>query len=65
LAPPDPPRHAKIYERSARFKRWKGSTDDAVSSHGLHEATVSFIQKPFGPLQLAKKLREVLGQDSS
>ena len=37
-----------------------GYTDDAMLRHGLMEATVSYIQKPFTPLGLARKTREVL-----
>ena len=38
-----------------------GYTADAIAHHGLLEAGVQFIQKPFTPHDLAEKLREVLG----
>jgi two-component system, cell cycle sensor histidine kinase and response regulator CckA len=41
-----------------------GYTDDAVIRLGLLHGTVSFIQKPFGQLDLARKVREVLDADS-
>ncbi|MBN9522360.1 PAS domain S-box protein [bacterium] len=37
-----------------------GYTDDAVVRHGVTEAQVAFLQKPFGPDALAGKVREVL-----
>ena len=37
-----------------------GYTNDTVLLHGVAEATHAFIQKPFTPLSLAKKVREVI-----
>jgi len=37
-----------------------GYTDDAVLLHGVIEATDAFIHKPFTPLALARKVREVI-----
>ncbi len=37
-----------------------GYTDDAIVNHGVLEADTPFIQKPFTPMALARKVREVL-----
>ena len=39
-----------------------GYTDDIIARHGVLEAGVEFIQKPFRPEELAQKLRAVLGK---
>src|SRR5205085_12471001 len=38
-----------------------GYTDDAMVRHGTSDAKIPFLQKPFTPEALARKVREVLG----
>jgi two-component system, cell cycle sensor histidine kinase and response regulator CckA len=38
-----------------------GYTDDAIVHHGVLSAGTPFIQKPFSPVTLRQKIREVLG----
>ncbi|HEY3862815.1 MAG TPA: ATP-binding protein [Verrucomicrobiae bacterium] len=37
-----------------------GYTDDALAHHGVLDEGLSFLEKPFSPMQLTKKVREVL-----
>lgn len=37
-----------------------GYTDDAILRHGVIEETAAFMEKPFSPDGLARKVREVL-----
>jgi CheY-like chemotaxis protein len=42
-----------------------GYTDDALVRHGVQESHMAFLQKPFTPAALARKVREVLDQQRS
>jgi len=39
-----------------------GYTDDAVVRKGVQDPGVMFIQKPYRPKALARKIREILGK---
>jgi DNA-binding NtrC family response regulator len=40
-----------------------GYTDDEIAHHGILDPGINFLQKPFAPVFLARKVREVLAQD--
>jgi two-component system, cell cycle sensor histidine kinase and response regulator CckA len=52
-------RIAKDYP-GVRILYMSGYTDDAVMRHGIVDSGIAFLQKPFSPLALARKVREVL-----
>jgi CheY-like chemotaxis protein len=38
-----------------------GYTDDVISHHGILNPDINFLQKPFSLIDMARKVREVLG----
>src|SRR5204862_8156277 len=42
-----------------------GYSDDVVTRHGVLDEGVAFLQKPFGPDELARKLRDLLDSEPS
>jgi PAS domain S-box-containing protein len=42
-----------------------GYTDEAIVHHGMLDAKVEFIQKPFTPVGLARKVRQVIDSNGS
>jgi DNA-binding NarL/FixJ family response regulator len=53
----------RLCARNPRLKvlfMW-GYIGDAIVRQGIQEKEVGFLQKPFAPVTLARKVREVLG----
>ncbi len=54
-----------VHRPALRVLFVSGYTDDAVLRHGVQSAHVAFLQKPFNPSALVRKVRDVLDQSDS
>jgi signal transduction histidine kinase/CheY-like chemotaxis protein len=52
--------HLRVLRPNSRVLFMSGYTDDVIARHGVLEPGIAFLQKPFTPLGLAQKVREVL-----
>ena len=60
MAGPEVARRVRALRPDARVLFMSGYTDDSLSPHGMLEADVLFVHKPFAPAVLADKVREAL-----
>jgi PAS domain S-box-containing protein len=60
MSGPDLARRLAEMRPGTRVLYTSGYTDDTVLLHGVLEAGVAFLQKPYGPAALAARVREVL-----
>jgi PAS domain S-box-containing protein len=60
MSGPQLARHLSSLRPDMRVLFVSGYTDDAIVRHGLLKPTEAFLQKPFSPDALARKVREVL-----
>jgi two-component system cell cycle sensor histidine kinase/response regulator CckA len=51
-----------VFYPDAKVLFMSGHTDDAVIHHGVRKHEIPFLQKPFTPDSLSRKVREVLGE---
>jgi DNA-binding NarL/FixJ family response regulator len=60
ISGPDLVRQLKPLRPDIRVLYISGYTDEAIVHHGIPESGAAFLQKPFLPDALARKVREVL-----
>lgn len=56
-------RQLTLLRPELRVLYMSGYTDEAIVHHGILDSSVEFIEKPFSPTSLSRKVREVLDMD--
>jgi two-component system cell cycle sensor histidine kinase/response regulator CckA len=57
--------HLRAAQSDLKVLFMSGYSDDAIVQNGILKAEANFIQKPFSPESLARKVREVLDRHAS
>jgi two-component system cell cycle sensor histidine kinase/response regulator CckA len=65
MSGPELAKRVRVARPEMRVLCMSGYTDDSIVRHGVLETGVAFLQKPITPASLARKVREVLDEESA
>jgi DNA-binding NarL/FixJ family response regulator len=65
MSGPELARRVKSARPDMKLLCMSGYTDDSIVRHGVLHSHIAYLQKPFTPLTLTSKVREVLDDPDS